>query len=104
MRTQVTILRPLPPTSDISGTVEGGWEPFLTTLASIEPQTATEVFKAGQITAQLKLNVSLMWQSGIRTNMRVQTPNGTYIIQDIVNPKELNYSLTLVCLALGDNE
>jgi SPP1 family predicted phage head-tail adaptor len=104
MRSRIAILRRTAATTDISGTVEGTWETFLTTWARVEPQSGTEVVKDGQTTARLQILVTIMWQPGITPDMRVQTNNGTYLIQAIANPEELDYRLNLICLALGENE
>lgn len=104
MRSRVAILRQTAPTTDISGTVEGGWETFLTTWARVEPLTGKESVRNGQTTAQLQILVTILYQPGILSNMRVRSDNGTYLIQAIANPEELNYRLNLICLALGENE
>jgi SPP1 family predicted phage head-tail adaptor len=89
--------------TDISGTATK-WVKFVDAWAEIKPVRGTEVLKSGQDTAQLFLTVTIYWQAGIQSNMRVQSLNGTYIIQTIENPGMRNVILILNCLALGLNQ
>jgi SPP1 family predicted phage head-tail adaptor len=76
----------------------------VTTYAAIEPVRGIDKIRAGQDVTQLFVTVTINWQSDILANMRVQALNGTYIIQAIENPYEMNMILKLTCLALGVNE
>jgi SPP1 family predicted phage head-tail adaptor len=99
---QITILQQQS-VSDISGT-SVQWVPFVQTWASIDPMRGTDIAKNGQDTTQLFLTVRIRWQTGILSKMRVQSLNGTYVIQAIENPGERNIILVLLCLGLGANE
>jgi len=85
---------------DASGTVSQ-WRPVLKAWAQIDPVRGSEVIKAGQDTTQLFLTVKIYWQQNIRANMRVDSLNGSYLIQSIENLGERNVVLVLNCLALG---
>lgn len=98
---QITILQQQVGT-DISGAIVT-WVPLVVAWAQIDPVRGTDVIKSGQDTTQLFLTVRIRWQSGILPNMRVQTLNGTYVIQAVENPGERNVILILNCLALGAN-
>src|SRR5258708_6297129 len=89
--------------TDVSGTATA-WVPFVDTWAQIDPVRGTEVLKSGQDTAQLFLTVKIRWQTGIQTNMRLLSLNGSYNIQTIENPGERNVVLVLNCIALGLNQ
>jgi len=103
MVTQITILQPSVG-SDISGAVAGGYTPFVTTYAKITWLRGIDTVRAGQDTAQIYGVITIVYQAGILPGFRVQTRNGTYIIQSIVNPDELNVRLDMLCLGLGVNE
>ena len=103
MVTQITILQ-ASTESDISGAVTGVWTPFLVADAKVSPLRGDDMIRSGQDTTRLFLIVTIVYQSGILPNMRVQTRNGTYIIQSIANPGELDVRLDLLCLALGANQ
>lgn len=98
----VNILAPQPGT-DISGTTVT-YVPLLSTWAAIDPVKGTDVIKGGQDTTKLFLTITIRWQSGILPNMRVQSLNGTYVIQAIENPGERNILLRMTCLGLGANQ
>lgn len=88
---------------DVSGTAPD-WTAFVDTWAQIDPVRGIDVLRAGQDTTQLYLAVKIRWQVGILANMRVQTLNGTYIIQAVENPGNRNIILVLNCIALGLNQ
>lgn len=89
--------------TDISGTA-AAWMPFIDTWAQIDPVRGIDVLKAGQDTTQLYSTVKIRWQTGILPNMRLQTLNGSFIIQAVENPGERNVILILNCIGLGLNQ
>lgn len=103
MNTQITILQSSLDT-DVSGSVSAGWTAFVTTYAKVTWMRGTDTVKSGQDTAQIYGVVTMVYQPGIKPNMRVQTRNGTYIIQSIVNPDELDVRLDLLVMGLGLNQ
>lgn len=89
--------------SDISGT-SIQWVPFVSGVwAQIDPISGIDVIRGGQDTTQLFLTVQIYWQKGVLPKMRLQTLNGTYVIQAVANKGERNIVLVLTCLALGSN-
>jgi len=88
---------------DASGT-STEWRPLLKTWAQIEPVRGAEVIKSGQDTTQLYLTLKIYWQPNIKATMRVDSLNGSYLIQSIENPGERNIVLILNCLALGTSQ
>jgi head-tail adaptor len=90
--------------SDISGT-SAAWVPFVSMWAKIEPVRGTDLLKSGQDTAQSFMTIKIFWQPGILANMRVQTLDGTFIIQGKPeNPGMRNVILILNCIGLGVNQ
>lgn len=92
----------------VAGTDESGavvtYEKWIETFASIKTTRASDFIKAGQDTAQLYLTITIRWQSGIDSSMRVKSRNGTYTIQAIENIDEMNTWLVLTCIAVGKNQ
>jgi SPP1 family predicted phage head-tail adaptor len=89
---------------DISGT-SAVWAPFLSMWAKIDPVRGTDVLKAGQDTAQSFMTIKIRWQPGILANMRVQTLDGTFIIQGKPeDPGNRHVILVLNCIGLGVNQ
>jgi hypothetical protein len=80
------------------------WNPFTTAMASVVPVRGTDVIKAGQVTTQLFVTVTMWWQPGILPNMQVLNDNGsTYVIQSVENILEMDVVLVLNCLGLAAN-
>jgi SPP1 family predicted phage head-tail adaptor len=80
------------------------WVPFVSAWAAIEPVKGTDVLRGGQDTTKLFLTITIRWQTGILPSMRVQSLNGTYVIQAIENTGERNVILVMTCLGLGANQ
>lgn len=80
------------------------YAPFLTAYAAIDLVSGTDMIRSGQDTAQLMAIITMTWQAGIKSNMRIQTPHGTFIIQAVRNVEEMNIDLELTCIALGLNQ
>jgi SPP1 family predicted phage head-tail adaptor len=100
---QVTILGQQP-VQDESGT-SVQWVPFVTTWAQIDPVRGTDLLKSGQDTAQSFVTIKIRWQPGILANMRVQTLDGTFIIQGKPeDPGNRHVILILNCIGLGTNQ
>ncbi len=102
LRHRITIYRQV----SVQGTSgpKAGFVPFLEAYAAIEPLSATDVISSGQTVSQLGLPILMNWQAGIESNMQVQALGGRYIIREVINPLELNVSLTLMCIALKGNQ
>ena len=91
--------------ADVFGQQRQVWSTVLTTWASIEPVSGTNVIQSGQETNQLFLTITIFWQRGVRADMRVLTEDGeTYIIQSIEDLKRLHSVLVLNCLQLRAEE
>jgi len=102
MRHQITVLAPARG-SDASGSTVT-MAPFTSAYAKIVVVRGTDVIRAGQVTTQLFLTISIWYQAGILADMQVQALNGLYVIQSVENVGELDVVLVLNCLALSQNE
>ena len=65
----------------------------------------TDVLKAGQVTTNTYLTVTIWFQPGILASMQLQRKHDTvtYLIQSIDNVNEMDIVLVLNCLAIGKN-
>ena len=90
--------------ADAFGQAQQAWNPVLQTWADIQPVRGIDIIRSGQETKQLFLTVTIPWQAGVATDMRVQSANGTYIVQSVVNPGERNVLLELTCLAIDPTD
>lgn len=102
MRHQVTILRQT--VAQGTSGPKAAFTNFVTTYAKIAPERPTDFVTDGQTISQITIPITIPWQPGIESNMRVRAPGGEYIIQDIINPMELNIELQLFCVAFKNNQ
>jgi SPP1 family predicted phage head-tail adaptor len=102
LRNQISILQQTQ-SSDASGNTVV-MAPFATAYAKIDPVRGTDVLKAGQVTTQEFLVISMWYQPGILADMQVQALNGLYVIQGVEDLLEMDIVLKLNCLAIGRND
>ena len=103
MRHQIVILQQQR-SSDASGSAVT-MVPFVSAYAKIVVvRVHSDVIKAGQVTTQLFLTISIWYQAGIFAHMQVQAMNGLYVIQSVENISELDVAVVLNCVALSQNE
>lgn len=104
-RVEIQSLQPTdPPTYNAAGQVLT-WQTFLYAAAAISPMSAKDIINYGQQTSEAEVPIKIRYRPGITANMRVYfaANDSTYVIQGILNKDERNRSLTLMCLALGNN-
>lgn len=101
---QIAIMKPVDNPDGAAGP-ETSWEKFASCYAAIDPATARDVMRGGQTTSQVEIPIRMHWMAGVTSNMQVWRPSGEkYVIQGILNARELNVRLTLMCVALGANQ
>jgi SPP1 family predicted phage head-tail adaptor len=93
-----------PPQYDAAGPVMSWQTSVPDVMASIETMRGTDVIRSGQTTAQIYLEVTIWYQDGITSDMRIANGGNTYVIQSIENVNERDRVLRLNCVALGANE
>ena len=108
LRHAITIQRQAvasPPAVDAAGPVMA-WTDFLTgVMAAMEVMPGREVIRSGQVTSQLYVTVTMWYQPGVSSNMRVVGDNGSvYSILAVENVAEMEVVLQLRCLGLGAAE
>jgi SPP1 family predicted phage head-tail adaptor len=103
LRHAITILQQTIIPDSVSGNVDT-YTMFLSTRAIIEPIHGTDLVRSGQDATQLFITVTIRYQPGITSTMRLQTDSATYRIVAIENVLEKNRVLKILCLALGANE
>lgn len=91
------------PSYDAAG-VMSQWTNFTTMYVSDDPKYATDAMRGGQTVTSEAVPLTGHYQPGILPNMRVIHGGSTYVIRGIVNHRNLNVLLTLMCLALGAND
>ena len=84
-------------TKDGYGAEVSTWEDFTTTYASIEPLSGSELFSAQQTYNKVISKIRMRYISGIKTDMRINYDGRLFDIEAILNIRELNKELQLMC-------
>lgn len=85
-------------TPDGYGNTRKAWTNLYTNIpASLHPLSAKESWTAEQTKADASHVVTIRYQSGITSSMRVLFGSRTFTINGIINPEERNISLELLC-------
>ena len=105
LRNKVVLQQPNP-TTDSYGQPVYGWATVATIWAAVEPLNGREFFTAQQINAEMKVRIRIRYGSewaSITAAWRVTFNNKTYDIVEIIQPKEINQEIILMC-SQGVNE
>lgn len=78
------------------GEVIKGWIDFKTAYASITPLSAKEFFKAG-VQAEATHKVEMRYLKDIKPKMRVLYGTRVFDIESVINVREENKTLQLIC-------
>jgi len=78
------------------GEVVKGWEDFKTAYASITPLSAKEYYKAGT-NAEVSHKIELRYLKDIKPKMRVMFGAREFSIESVLNIREANKTLQLIC-------
>jgi len=73
-----------------------GWGDVLTAWAEIAPLSGREVFAAGHLEGHVTHKITMRYQSGITTDMRVSFNGRLFNIRAVMNVDESNRWLELV--------
>lgn len=84
-------------TKDDYGAEVSTWEDFTTVYSSIEPLRGQELFASQQTYNKVISKIRLRYIAGIKTDMRVNYNGRLFDIEAIINIRELNKELHLVC-------
>ncbi len=82
---------------DARGETTQTWTAFKITRAAIYPQAGNEKWAVHQENNSITHKIIIRYQPGILPTMRVNYDGRLFDIQSIINPAELNKSLTLLC-------
>lgn len=100
LRHRVTI-QYLPPEDqrarDPFGSVIEEWIDYATVWAAVEPLSGREYFSAQQMNAEVTTNIRIRYLSGVTPSMRVKWGERLYNIQSVINVRERNRELHLMC-------
>lgn len=83
---------------DVHGGLVETWAPFAESWASIEPIRAVEIFRAGQVDARITHRVTMRYQSGIETAMRILFGTRVFLLLSVANPDERGIMLEMLAM------
>lgn len=75
---------------------------YATVWASIEPIKGDEFFQARKETAEIDTKITLRYRRDIRSSWEIMYGIKRYTIQAIINPKNANIKLELMCKEVVD--
>jgi len=108
LRHRITIQSygPVSPAAMDAGGPVMDWSTFTTAYAFIDPTAAEDIIRSGQIVSQQEIPITIRWQPGITSSMRVVSDDtsSTFVIKGIINHEDRNVLLTLLCLGIGSNQ
>ena len=73
------------------------WVDFAYVWGSIEPLTGREYFSARQENAEVTTRITIRFLKNVTPDMRVVFGSRVFEVVSVINPKELNQSLVLMC-------
>ena len=73
------------------------WTDVVTIWACVEPLSGKEYFAAKQTNAEVSVKFTLRSLNDVKPDMRVTFQDRSFEIQTVINPKERNRSLILMC-------
>ena len=82
---------------DAYGAMVETWSAAVTAWASIEQVSGQEYFEQGKVMGEVTTKITLRYQSGITTLMRVVWGSKIYGIVSIGNTEERNKEIMLLC-------
>ena len=95
MRKRIT-LQTETPTTDNAGGYALAWTNSLTVWADIEPLSGHEVFTASHLEGRVTHSVTMRYQTGITTDMRIIYGSRVFNIRAVLNSDESNRWLELL--------
>lgn len=85
-------------TRDSVGAIIRTWATYDTVRASIEPLNGREYFNASQVQAEVSTRIRVRYLDGLTSKMRILFGSRIYDIKAIINDKERNFEMTLMCV------
>ncbi len=73
------------------------WGQEIELWASIEPLTSREYFASLQMQSQVTHKITIRYYPGLRTDWRIKLGSRLFDIKSIINLREENKELTLLC-------
>jgi len=96
LRHRIIFQRLVETTNEVGETVQT-LEDYATVWAAIEPTTGREYYEAQKLQPELTYKITVRYLEGITPDMTIKFKDRTFRITSIINPKELNERLEIMC-------
>ena len=90
---KVTLLSPTHDTSGLGDTVT--WNTVTTVWASIEPAAGSEMFRQGQISAEISHIISMRYRRDIKPSWRISFKGRTFLLKSVIDTGEAERELVI---------
>ena len=97
---RVVIQQPSTLKDDYGQSIMDAWEDFKTVWAEVSPIVGREYFAAETVNSEITHKVRLRYRTGITPDMRIKYGDRILSIQSVINYKEMDVELQLMCKEL----
>lgn len=73
------------------------WTDLASVWAAIEPLQGREFWAQQQVQSEVTIRVRIRYRTGLLPSMRLRYGQRIFVIESIINPKEKNQELQLMC-------
>lgn len=91
------VLQKMTVTEDALRQQTESWVDYAYVWAAIEPLSGREYFAARQESAEVTVRITIRYLKDVTPEMRVLFGNRVFEVVSVINPKEINETLILMC-------
>ena len=85
------------PAVDEFGTPNRNWEEVDTVWAAVEPISGREYWAQQQVQSEITTKIRIRYRDDVAVGMKAEYNGKTYVIKNIIDPKESHRELQLMC-------
>lgn len=101
LRHRITLLKQVNEVNDYGASVQT-WRTVATVWAEVRPLSGREYFSAQQVQSEVTTQIWLRYIDGIKPTMKVKFGKREFEIISVLNTKERDVSLQLMCKETGN--
>ena len=101
LRHRITLLKQVNEVNDYGASVQS-WRTVATVWAEVRPLSGREYFSAQQVQSEVTTQIWLRYIDGIKPTMKVKFGKREFEIISVLNTKERDVSLQLMCKETGN--
>ncbi len=85
-------------TRDAHGGIVENWQDVVTVWAQVEPLRAVEILRANQVDARITHRITMRYQGGINSSMRIAFGSRIFLLLSVINPDERRIMLEMLAM------